>query len=190
MSKVGNVPLQIQSTVQVKLDGNAIEVSGKEGKLSFVVPDSLTINQEGDKLFVKTKNTNLPSGRYGKKIKSLHGLYRQLIFNALKGVETPWSKKLEVVGTGFNVKMQGEDVVFKIGFSHPVVFKKKANIKFQVEGNNKVVVSGIDKQLVGQVAFQIKMIKPPDSYKGKGIRYEGEVIKLKPGKKVKAAGAA
>ena len=183
MSKIGNVPVQIPSTVQVKLEKDNIEITGKEGKQMIGFPDSLDIKRENEQIVIKPKNSL-------KTTKSVHGLFRQLIANAVKGVETPWSKKLEVVGTGFNVKMQGEDVVFKIGFSHPVVFKKQANVKYQVEGNNKVVVLGIDKQMVGQVAYQMKLIKRPDAYKGKGIRYFGEVIKLKPGKKVKAAGAA
>ncbi|OGK09886.1 50S ribosomal protein L6 [Candidatus Roizmanbacteria bacterium RIFCSPHIGHO2_01_FULL_35_10] len=183
MSKIGNIPIQVPSSVQVKIDKDAIEVSGKEGKLNFNLPRVLEIKQENDKLIIKAKNDN-------KKTKSVHGLYRQLLYNAVTGVETPWRKKMEVVGTGFNVKLQGEDIVFKIGYSHPVVFKKSTNIKFQVEGNTKVSVLGIDKQLVGQVAFQIRKLRQPDVYKGKGIRYAGEVIKLKPGKKVKAAGTA
>lgn len=183
MSKIGNIPIQIPVTVQLKIDKEVISIKGKEGELHFSLPRVLEFKQEGDRLFVKAKNEE-------KKTKSVHGLFRQLIYNAVKGVEIPWSKKLEVVGTGFNVKLQGEDVVFKIGFSHPVIFKKTANIKFQVEGNNKVVVLGVDKQLVGQVAYQIRILRKPDIYKGKGIRYAGEVIKLKPGKKVKAAGAA
>lgn len=182
MSKIGNVPIQIPTTVQLNIDKATINIKGKEGELHFSLPRGLEFKQEGDKLFIKAKNAD-------KKSKSIHGLYRQLIFNAVKGVETLWSKKLEVVGTGFNVKLQGEDVVFKIGFSHPVLFKKQANIKFQVEGNNKLAVLGVDKQLVGQVAYQVKILRKPDVYKGKGIRYAGEVIKLKPGKKVKAAGA-
>ena len=183
MSKIGAIPILIPPGVQIKIDKNSISISGKEGHLNFNLPNSLEINPEKDKLIIKAKND-------AKKTKSVHGLYRQLIYNAVKGVETPWSKKLEVVGTGFNVKLQGEDVIFKIGFSHPVLFKKQQNVKYQVEGNNKVIVLGIDKQMVGQVAYQIKMLRKPDVYKGKGIRYLGEVIKLKPGKKVKAAGAA
>lgn len=113
-----------------------------------------------------------------------------MINNAIVGVEKPWQKRLEVVGTGFNVKVQGNDIVFKVGYSHPVVFKSVSGVTLQVEGNNKVIISGADKQLVGQVAFQIKCIRKPDVYKGKGIRYEGEVLRIKPGKKAKAAGAA
>ena len=181
MSKIGNNPIQVPATVQVKIEKNQITVKGKEGEMSLQVPRIIQFKLDGDKLVVKRLNDE-------KKSRSVHGLFRQLIFNAVKGVETPWQRKLEVIGTGYNVKMQGDDLVFKLGFSHPVVYKKNLNLKYQTEGNNKVVVSGIDKQLVGQVAYLIKMIKPPDVYKGKGIRYEGERIKLKPGKKVKASG--
>ena len=183
MSKIGNIPVQIPETIKVDINQDAIVVKGVEGELRFTVPKVLQLKQEGDKLLIK-------AGKEEKKIKSLHGLYRQLIFNAVKGVGTPWQKKLEVVGTGYNVKLQGEDLVFKIGYSHPVIFKKRPQIKFRVEGNNKVVVLGVDKQLVGQIAYQIRILKPPDAYKGKGIRYEGEKIKLKPGKKVKATTAS
>ena len=107
MSKIGNIPIQVPSSVQVKIDKDAIEVSGKEGKLNFNLPRVLEIKQENDKLLIKAKNDN-------KKTKSVHGLYRQLLYNAVTGVETPWNKKMEVVGTGFNVKLQGEDIVFKI----------------------------------------------------------------------------
>jgi len=179
MSKIGSIPIQVPETIQVKINQDAVTVKGKEGEMHFTVPKVLQLRQDGGKLFLK-------AGDEEKKTKSVHGLYRQLIFNAIKGVETPWRKKLEVVGTGYNVKLQGEDLVFKIGYSHPVIFKKNTYIRFQVEGNNKIVLSGVDKQLVGQVAYQIKILKPTDAYKGKGIRYEGEKIKLKPGKKVKA----
>jgi large subunit ribosomal protein L6 len=117
--------------------------------------------------------------------KSLHGLFRSLIANAVAGVETPWEKKLEVAGTGFNVKMQGEDLVFKVGYNHPVIFKKVEGVKYTVEGNTKVQVKSIDKQLVGEIAYKIKMIRKPDVYKGKGIKYEGEKLRIKPGKKAK-----
>lgn len=183
MSKIGSIPIQVPGTIQVKIDQGTITVKGKEGEMYFTVPKVLQLRQEGDKLFLK-------AAKEEKKIKSLHGLYRQLIFNAIRGVETPWQKKLEVVGTGYNVKIQDEDLIFKIGYSHPVIYKKKPQIKFRVEGNNKLVVLGVDKQLVGQIAYQIKMLKPPDAYKGKGIRYEGEKLKLKPGKKVKATTTA
>ncbi len=182
MSKIGNIPIDIAPSVEVNLNKEKIKIKGSLGELNFSVPHELKIVREGDIIKLKALNDL-------KKTKSLHGLYRQLIFNAVRGVETPWEKRLELMGTGFNVKLQGEDLIFKIGYSHPVVFKKIANISLNVEGSNKVVVSGADKQLVGVVAFKIRQLRKPDAYKGKGIRYKGEVIKLKPGKKVKTATA-
>ena len=149
--------------------------------MTITVPKSLSILKKENSLTLQRASEE-------KKIKSLHGLYRQLISNALVGVEKPWEKQLEVVGTGYHVKLHGEDLVFKVGYIHPVVFKKPAGVKFQIEGNNKVKVIGVDKQLVGQVAFQIKMIKKPDVYKGKGVKYLGEKLRIKPGKKAKVAG--
>ena len=180
MSKIGSKPIKIPESIQLNLEDNTIGLKGKEGEMRFNIPSVLKLKREAVELKLETINQE-------KKTKSLHGLYRQLISNAMKGLETPWQKILEIVGTGYNVKLQGEDLLFKIGFSHPVIFKKPAGIRFQVAGNNKVIVLGADKQLVGEIAYQIKKLKPPDAYKGKGIRYQGEIIKLKPGKKVKTA---
>jgi len=182
MSKIGQQPIIVPGTVKVEINKNKISIQGSEGKIEIESPREIAITKEENTLLVKRASN-------WKKIKSLHGLYRQLVENAVIGVEKPWIKKLEIVGTGFNVKPQGEDLVFRLGYSHPVVFKKISGIKFQVEGNNKVTVSGCDKQLVGQTAYQIKILRKPDAYKGKGIRYEGEKLRIKPGKKAKAAGA-
>jgi len=182
MSKIGEKPIVLSSVVDLKIEDSNVTVRGPQGEISFVVPKELTLIREKNSLIFKRKNNE-------KKIKSIHGLYRQLISNAVSGVEKVWEKKLEVVGTGYTVKLQGEDLVFKIGYSHLVTFKKQPGIKYTVEGNNKITVAGYDKQLVGQVAYQIKMIRKPDVYKGKGIRYLGEKLRIKPGKKVKAAGA-
>ena len=155
----------------------------------FQLPDN--IKQEKKIEFIKKENgLSVKRSNEEKKTKSIHGLYRQLINNAVLGVQKLWEKRLKIVGTGYTVKLDKDDLVFKIGYSHPVIFKKVPGIKFQVEGNNKAVVLGSDKQLVGQVAYQIKILKKPDVYKGKGIQYEGEKLRIKPGKKVKAAGAA
>lgn len=183
MSKVGNNPIKVPSTVTVDLKDHHVIIKGKEGQVEFAFPKELSLKREGDILMVQRKSDN-------KMIKAIHGLFRSLIANGIIGVEKLWEKRLEIVGTGFNVKLQGEDLVIKVGFSHPVIFKKTEGIKYAVEGNNKIIVKGTDKQLVGQVAYQIKCIKQPDVYKGKGIRYQGEVIKLKPGKKAKMATVA
>jgi len=183
MSKIGEKPIILSNAVTLIIDGNKVSIKGSQGEISFDVPKEITLVREENNLIIKRKNNE-------KKTKSLHGLYRQLISNAIIGVEKPWEKKLEVVGTGYTVKLQGEDLVFKIGYSHLVTFKKQPGIKYQVEGNNKVTVMGRDKQLVGQIAYQIKMIRKPDVYKGKGIRYLGEKLRIKPGKKAKAAEAS
>lgn len=183
MSKIGQKSIIIPQGVSINIEGQKITIKGKEGELSFNLPDQLKLEKENDQLKVLRIKED-------KKSKSLHGLYRQLINNAIIGVEKMWQKKLEIVGTGYNVKLQGEDLVFKLGYSHPVIFKKVEGIKFQVEGNNKIIVMGVDKQRVGEVAYQIKMLKKPDVYKGKGIRYEGEKLRIKPGKKVKATGGS
>lgn len=179
MSKVGANPIPI-SNEQIEIKDGTVVIKGQAGSLNISLPEGITVEKEADQLVVKRKSDQ-------KRYKSLHGLMRTLIANGVKGVVTPWEKKLEVVGTGYNVKLQGEDLVFKIGYSHLVTFKKAPGIVFKTEGNNKVVVSGADKQLVGEVAYQIKLIKKPDVYKGKGIKYEGEKLRIKPGKKAKAA---
>ncbi|MDO8608972.1 MAG: 50S ribosomal protein L6 [bacterium] len=182
MSKIGQKVIEIPKTVTLSIQDKTVTLKGANGELKVQVPVELTLKQEGSVLTLSRNNEI-------KKTRSMHGLMRQLLFNAVTGVQTPWIKRLEVIGTGFNVKLQGEDLIFKLGYSHSVIFKKLIGIKFQVEGANKVVVSGIDKQLVGQTAYQIKILKKPDVYKGKGIRYEGEKLRIKPGKKAKAAGA-
>jgi large subunit ribosomal protein L6 len=179
MSKIGNSPITVPSSVQLIIHDHDVSVKGSKGELSVRMPRDLSIEQKDGVVTVTRANDK-------KDTKALHGLFRSLLANAVKGVETPWERRLQIVGTGFNVKMQGEDLVFKIGFSHLITFNKVAGVTFKVEGNNKVIVGGIDKQLVGQVAYQIKSLRKPDPYKGKGIRYEDEVVRLKPGKKAKA----
>lgn len=183
MSKIGEKPVVISTAVSLIIEDNKVAIKGPQGEMFFVVPKELILIKEENNLVFKRSNNE-------KKTKSIHGLYRQLISNAVLGVEKSWEKKLEVVGTGYSVKLQGEDLIFKVGYSHQVVFKKQPGIKYQVEGNNNVTVAGHDKQLVGQVAYQIKMIRKPDVYKGKGIRYLGEKLRIKPGKKAKAASTA
>lgn len=182
MSKVGNNPIKVPATVTVVQQGHQVVIKGKEGEIKFTFPKELTLKQDGDILIIERKADR-------KVIKSLHGLFRSLVANGIIGVEKPWEKRLEVVGTGFNVKLQGEDLALKVGFSHPVVYKKVEGVRFTVEGTNKISIKGKDKQLVGEIANQIKSIKKPDVYKGKGIKYEGEKLKLKPGKKAKMATA-
>lgn len=180
MSKVGSQPVEVLPNTEVIMTEGSVEIKGKEGALHISIPRTISVKREGETIIVKNKDEN-------KRTRALHGLIRTLLNNAIIGVSKQWQKSLSVVGTGYRVKAQGEDLVFEVGYSHPVIFKKVEGTNFVVEDNNKVVISGVDKQVVGAVAFKIKSLKKPDPYKGKGIRYEGEVIKLKPGKKAKTA---
>lgn len=180
MSKIGNKQIPVPSTVSVNVNGVEIMVKGKEGEMKVVMPITLSTVYENGLITVKRLNEKPQT-------KALHGLFRSLLSNAIVGVETPWEKKLEVVGTGFNVKMQGEDLIFKVGYSHPVIFKKVPKVTYIVSGTNKVTLKSIDKQLVGEVAYKVKLLKKPDAYKGKGIKYENEKLRIKPGKKAKTA---
>lgn len=180
MSKIGQKIISIPSSVQFAVDGQKASIKGAKGVISFELPHYLSIVQNEAGVLLERK-TDM------KRQKSSHGLWRSLIANAVTGVDTGWSKRLEVVGTGFNVKQKGTGIVLKLGLSHPVEFVPPQDIQITVEGNTTIIVSGADKQRVGEIAQQIKSIKKPDAYKGKGIRYEGEHIKLKPGKKAKTA---
>ena len=179
MSKIGYKPVTVPGSVQLAINDKLVTVKGPKGEMNFEIPSGISIEQKEGILNVKRTSEK-------KDLKAVHGLFRSLVANAVAGVETPWEKKLMIVGTGYNVKMQGEALVFKLGFAHLITFEKAEGVQYKVEGNNKVVISGIDKQIVGQIAHQIKILKKPDAYKGKGIRYEGEVVRLKPGKKAKA----
>lgn len=183
MSKIGSNPITITSGIIIELNGNEITIKSGNNQSVMQLPKTLKFTRKENILKIERLNEQ-------KQTKSLHGLYRQLIYNMMTGFEKPWQKRLEVVGTGYNVKLLGNDLVFRLGYSHPVNFKKVEGVSYQVEGTNKVVVTGYDKQLVGQVAYKIKILKKPDPYKGKGIRYEGEQVRIKPGKKAKTAGAA
>ncbi|MCX7996343.1 MAG: 50S ribosomal protein L6 [Patescibacteria group bacterium] len=179
MSKIGYKEISVPQSTTVTITDRAVTVKGSKGELAFAIPPGISVEQTDGILRVRRANER-------KETKALHGLFRSILANAVRGVESPWEKRLQIVGTGFNVKMEGENLVFKVGYSHLVTFQKPPGVVFKTDGPNKIIVSGIDKQLVGEIAHRIKCIRKPDAYKGKGIRYEGEEIKLKPGKKAKA----
>lgn len=183
MSKVGEKPIKIENGVDINIEGQNIRIKGPLGELYYNLPDVLKVEKKDDYLFVKRLKED-------KKSKSLHGLYRQLISNGVIGVVKKWEKHLKIVGTGYNAKIENGNLVLKLGYSHPVVFNKVENIDYQVKDNTIIIVSGCDKQKVGEVAYQIRILKKPDVYKGKGIQYVGEKLRIKPGKKAKAGGAA
>lgn len=180
MSKIGQNPIPLTQAVQIDIQNHTIAVKGPKGQMAIELPTYLSAIKQEDTLVISRKNDS-------KRQKSAHGLFRSLLANAVAGVQEEWSKRLEIMGTGFNVKMQGKNLAMKLGFSHPVIYEAPDDIRFATEGNTLIIVSGIDKQRVGEIAHQIRSIKKPDAYKGKGIRYEGEHIRLKPGKKAKTA---
>jgi len=180
MSKIGEKTIEVPQNVQIDVKDNLLSIKGTLGRMEVAYPAIVSVEKQDNTLQVKRSSES-------KHARSMHGLIRSLIANAVAGVEKHWQKRLEVVGTGYNAKMQGEDLVLKVGYSHPVTFKKVSGVIYKVEGNNKIIIEGVDKQLVGEVAYRIKAIKKPDPYKGKGVRFEGERIRIKPGKKAKAA---
>lgn len=178
MSRVGNAPITIPVGVTVKRSGRTISVSGPKGVLEIELDPNISLDVEGSTVTIKRKNDQ-------KKIKALHGLTRSLVANMITGVSNFWSKNLELVGVGFRAQIAGDKLVLNVGFSHPVEIGAPEGITFEVTDNTKIKVAGVDKQLVGQVAANLKKVRRPDVYKGKGIRYEGEYIRKKVGKSAK-----
>ncbi|MEF3322403.1 MULTISPECIES: 50S ribosomal protein L6 [Gulosibacter] len=174
MSRIGRLPIEIPAGVEVKVDGQLVSVKGPKGQLELTVAAPIEAKVEDGNVVVSRPDDERDS-------RALHGLTRTLIFNNIIGVTQGYSKALEVVGTGYRVQQKGTDLEFALGFSHPVKFAAPDGIQLKVEGQ-KVTVEGIDKQLVGEVAAKIRKIRPPEPYKGKGIRYEGEQIRRKAGK--------
>lgn len=175
MSRIGRLPIDVPTGVDVSIDGSTVTVKGPRGTLVHVVPAPLTVALEEGRVQVSRPDDERTS-------KSLHGLTRTLIANQITGVTAGYSKGLEVVGTGYRVQARGANVEFALGFSHPVVVEPPAGITFTVEGNNRLTVSGIDKQAVGETAANIRKIRKPEPYKGKGVRYAGENVRRKAGK--------
>ncbi len=175
MSRIGRMPIDIPGGVEVKIDGQAVSVKGPKGELALTVASPIEVAIEENQVVVTRPDDERSS-------RSLHGLTRTLIANQIIGVTQGYSKGLEVVGTGYRVQAKGEGVEFALGFSHPVTVNPPAGITFTVEGNNKLTVSGIDKQAVGEVAANIRKIRKPEPYKGKGVRYAGEIVRRKAGK--------
>lgn len=181
MSRVGKKPIKIVSGVKVKFTSPVVEVSGKLGTLQKTLPAGLSVEVKGDEVHVLNASSN-PSAR------SLHGLWRTLINNMMHGVVEGYSKELELQGVGYRAQVQGGKLNMSLGFSHPVEFPLPKGITATVDANTKISLKGADKELLGQTASTLRKIKPPEPYKGKGIRYVGEVITLKQGKTAGAGG--
>ena len=176
MSRIGKLPINIPAGVTITVsDDNTVTVKGPKGTLSEKISKDMTINQEGNVLTVSR-----PSDM--KEHRALHGLSRSLINNMVVGVTTGFSKALEIVGTGYKAQMQGKNLVLNLGYSHPVEMAPREGIEFEVPAPTKVIVKGINKQVVGQTAAEVREVRKPEPYKGKGVRYEGEHVRRKEGK--------
>ncbi len=176
MSRIGRAPIAVPAGVNITIaDGNVVTVKGPLGELKQTFNPALTIAQEGATLTVTRPNDE-------KENRSLHGLTRTLLNNMVVGVTTGYTKKLEIVGVGYRVEKQNGKIVLGLGYSHPVVFNEENGIKFECPDSTTILVKGIDKQAVGQVAAVIRSKRPPEPYLGKGIKYSGEKIRRKAGK--------
>ena len=175
MSRIGRMPVTVPSGVDVTIDGQHVTVKGPKGSLEHVVAEPITVAKGDAGLEVSRPDDERAS-------KALHGLSRTLINNMVVGVTDGYRKTLEIVGTGYRVQARGSDLEFALGFSHPVLVKAPDGITFTVEAPTRFVVAGIDKQKVGEVAANIRKLRKPDPYKGKGVRYQGEVVRRKAGK--------
>jgi large subunit ribosomal protein L6 len=176
MSRIGKRPIDVPAGVTVSVDPGRVTVSGPKGELEQVVPTRIGIAQEDGSILV-TRPTERGEDR------ALHGLTRTLIANMVEGVTAGFEKRLEIQGVGYRAAMSGSDLELQVGYSHPVRVKPRDGISFEVPVPTQVVVRGIDKQVVGQTAAEIRKVRPPEPYKGKGIRYEGEFVRRKVGKR-------
>ena len=176
MSRIGRLPIPVPSGVDVQIDGRAVTVKGPKGTLTHTVAEPIEIKRDDD----GTLKVERPNDERANR--ALHGLSRTLVANMVIGVTDGYSKTLEIVGTGYRVQARGSDLEFALGFSHPVVIPAPEGITFNVEAPTRFTVSGVDKQQVGEVSANIRKLRKPDPYKGKGVRYQGEVIKRKAGK--------
>lgn len=181
MSRIGKLPVTIPEGVEAHVSDGTISIKGPKGELVKEIPGELKIEINDGKAVVSAKSKS-------KFANALHGTYRALISNMVHGVTVGWEKTLEMVGTGYRAELKGNDLVLTIGFSHPVVIQAPDGITFKVE-KTVITVSGIDKEKVGQVSANIRAVRPPEPYKGKGIKYTNEVIRRKAGKAAKAQGA-
>jgi large subunit ribosomal protein L6 len=175
MSRIGRLPIDIPAGVDIKIDGSSVTVKGPKGELALTVASPIEVKVEDGQVVVTRPDDERES-------RSLHGLTRTLISNQIIGVTEGYSKGLEIVGTGYRVAAKGNSLEFALGFSHSITVDPPAGISFAVEGNTKLTVNGIDKQAVGEAAANIRKLRKPEPYKGKGVRYAGEVVRRKAGK--------
>jgi len=176
MSRIGKAPIEVPSGVSIQLEPGRVAVSGPLGSLQQVVPQRMKIEQNGDTITVTRPTERAPD-------RELHGLTRTLVANMVEGVTKGFEKKLEIQGVGYRAALKGDDLELQVGYSHPVTMKPRTGITFEVPTPTEIFVRGTDKQMVGQTAAEIRKVRKPEPYKGKGIRYEGEFVRRKVGKR-------
>jgi len=175
MSRIGRRPITIPAKVEVAIDGTKVVVKGPKGELSRQLPPNVIISQEGPTLLVTRRDETRTS-------RQLHGLSRTLLANMVEGVSQGFQRRLEIQGVGYRAQVQGRNLVMNMGYSHQVHIEPPEGIQFTVENNLNVIVTGFDKELVGNTAAKVRSVRPPEPYKGKGVRYSGEVVRRKAGK--------
>jgi large subunit ribosomal protein L6 len=178
MSRIGKLPIEVPAGVEVRVEGRQATVTGPRGTLSQELPERITVRHQDGRILVERPDDERDS-------RALHGLVRSLVANMVEGVTNGFEKRLEIQGVGYRVQAQGADLVFSLGYSHPIPVKAPEGITFEVTSPTRFSVRGIDKQQVGQVAAEIRRLRRPDPYKGKGVRYAGEVVRRKAGKTAK-----
>lgn len=182
MSRIGKQPIIVTNEVAVTVKDGSVIVKGPKGERNVSIPDGLAVTVEKGTIVVSRKNED-------RSLRALHGFFRSELHNAIVGVTSLWTKELELAGVGYRAAMSGSNVVLTVGFSHPVTITPPAGITLSME-EGKIVVTGIDKRLVGEVAASIRTVRKPEPYKGKGIKYVGEYVRKKAGKSAKAVGGA
>ena len=182
MSRIGRKPIPVVKGVKVEKKDGILKVVGPKGELSAKMPASISLDAKDDH-FMVSRASDLKTDR------ALHGTWRALVSNMIKGVSDGFQRKLEIVGVGYKAELKGKKIQLALGFSHPIVFEPPAGIKLETPIPTNILISGIDKQLVGQVAAKLRSFRPPEPYKGKGVKYEGEYIRRKAGKAAATAGA-
>ncbi len=182
MSRVGRKPIPIPKGVKIEINGNEIQIAGTKGNLISKKPDSISVAIEGNEIILKRSSED-------KRDKALHGLWRALVANMVHGVSEGYQKKLEIVGVGYKAEVKGKGIQLALGFSHSIFFVPPEGINVAAPTPTSIMIQGIDKHLVGLVAAKIRSFRPPEPYKGKGVKYEGEFIRRKAGKTAASAGS-
>jgi len=182
MSRVGKMPIDIPEKVKVRLENGTVFAEGAKGKLEWTCPETIDVELQDKQIIVKRRDEQKTS-------LALHGMTRAIINNMVIGLSTGFSKTLDIIGVGYRAEAKGREIVLQLGYSHPINFPLPEGIEATVDKQTRIVISGYDKQLVGEVAAEVRDLRPPEPYKGKGVRYAGETVKQKVGKAAVASGA-